>query len=225
MLIQYFGHSAFLITLANEKTILFDPYRNFEPNWLWFAARFPLVAPDIVVITHPHFDHDEVGTLTNFPTILRDPVNVVGDGFKISAVRDKHAKGYGKEFGAWNNIVVLEADGLRFCHWGDNRPNPPNEIFEWLGEIDVLAMPIDDNKHILDFAEVGPLLDRIRPKVVLPVHYKIDRFSHAQSSLGKIDRWLATVDRVKRIHSSEIMLQPESLPALTEIWVFEKTIS
>jgi L-ascorbate metabolism protein UlaG (beta-lactamase superfamily) len=120
MLIQYFGHSSFLLTLANQKTVLFDPYRNFPPNWLWFAAQFPLVAPDLVVITHPHFDHDEIGALTNFPTILRDPIKVEGDGFKISAIRDKHAKGYGSEFGAWNNIVVLEADGIRFCHWGDN---------------------------------------------------------------------------------------------------------
>ncbi|MFK7802462.1 MAG: MBL fold metallo-hydrolase [Anaerolineae bacterium] len=225
MLIQYFGHSAFLITLASENTILFDPYRNFEPNWLWFANRFPLVNPDFVVITHPHFDHDEIDTLTNFPTILRDPIQVEGDGFKILAMRDKHAKGYGAEFGAWNNVVVLEADGLRFCHWGDNRPDPSDELFDWLGEIDVLAMPIDDNEHILDFAEVGPLLERVRPKVVLPVHYKIDGFSHEQSSLGKIDRWLATIDLVKQIPRSEIMLERDHLPELTEVWVFEKTFS
>lgn len=225
MLIQYFGHSAFLITLANQNTILFDPYRNFPPDWLWFSSPFPLVAPELVVITHPHFDHDEVSTLTNFPTILRDPIAVAGEGFKISAIRDKHAKGYGAEFGAWNNIVILEADGVRFCHWGDNRPDPPTEIFEWLGKIDVLAMPIDDNEHILNFDQVGPLLEQVKPKVVLPTHYKIDGFSHEYSSLGKIDRWLATQEDVRKISDSEILMKQNQLPESTEVWVFEQVIS
>ena len=225
MQIEYFGHSSFLITLINQKTILFDPYRNFPPDWMWFSQRFPIVAPDFVVITHPHFDHDEVGSLSNFPTILRDPINVSGDQFRILAVRDKHAKGYGAEFGAWNNIVILEADGVRFCHWGDNRPDPPNEIFDWLGEIDILALPIDDNEHILDFDQIAPLLDQVRPKVVLPTHYKIDHFSHERSSLGKIDHWLMTQDHVRKFPSSKINIKEQQLPNTTEIWVFEHTAS
>lgn len=225
MRIQYFGHSAFLITLSNHKTILFDPYRNFPPDWMWFSQRFPLTAPDIVVITHPHFDHDEVGSLSNFPTILRDPLEVVGDGFKISAVRDRHAKGYGAEFGAWNNIVVLEADGIRFCHWGDNRPDAPDALFGWLGEVDVLVIPIDDNEHILNFDQVGPLLTRVQPKVVVPTHYKIDGFSHERSSLGKIDHWLSTQERVKKIPSSDCSIARENLPNSKEIWVFDQVVA
>ena len=224
MKIEFYGHSSFLITLENETEILFDPFRNMPAEWNlnWFIKPFPALSPDLVVVTHPHFDHDGVDTLNNLPTILRDPIDVNGRGFKILAKQDKHAKDYGAEFGGWNNIVVLEADGIRFCHWGDNRPDPAMEIFDWLGEVDVLTLPIDDQEHILEFAEAEQLLNQARPKIVLPVHYKIDGVHHDDASLGGIDRWLSTKHSVKQLAGSQVKLESDQLPSTTEVWVFEE---
>lgn len=120
MHIRYFGHCAFLLTLDNGMKILMDPFGN-PSGGRWFDGDPPSVAPDIALITHPHFDHDNLTWITNSPTLLHDALSVTGDGYRIRGYQGRHARHYGQEFGQKNVIFVIEAEGLRICHWGDNR--------------------------------------------------------------------------------------------------------
>ena len=221
MKITYFGHAAFQFTLENGSTLLFDPYRNQLPGGDWFLHQFPPQAPDYVVITHPHFDHDEIGTLTNTPSIIRDPFALVeGDGFKLTSLLDKHAKGFGASFGAWNIIFVLESEGVRICHWGDNQPDLTAEQIQSLGEIDVLILPIEDGAHLLELPEVEQVIGYTNPKIIFPVHYHIDGLTNPDAGLTGIDDWLAAREGVKLINANNIQLSQPGLPVSTEVWAF-----
>lgn len=127
MKLQYFGHCAVQIELESGTTILFDPFRNQEPKHYWFTQPFPPLRPDFLVITHPHFDHDNVAAIAGTPTVIRHPVTVATSDFQLHGLLDKHAKGFGAEWGAWNIIFMLETEGLRLCHWGDNRATLSDE--------------------------------------------------------------------------------------------------
>jgi L-ascorbate metabolism protein UlaG (beta-lactamase superfamily) len=173
MRIQYFGHCAFQITLIDGTSIVLDPFRNDPPSHSWFAHPFPVLTPDVVLVSHPHFDHDNVDAFLNSPTIVRHPLTVEGAHFEITSLVDRHAKAYGQAYGAWNIIFLLEAEGIRLCHWGDNRPNLDPAQVHALGHIDVLMLPVDGSQHILDCEDVEAVIRYLGPKIVFPTHYAI----------------------------------------------------
>lgn len=52
MILKYYGHSFFTLTLENGSVIAFDPYGTFYE----YPRR--LLRADVCLISHHHFDHD-----------------------------------------------------------------------------------------------------------------------------------------------------------------------
>jgi hypothetical protein len=44
---------------------------------------------------------------------------------------------------------VVETGGLRILDWGDNRHNPPDFVWDMLGDIDIVLLPIDTSRHVM----------------------------------------------------------------------------
>ena len=64
---------------------------------------------------------------------------------------------------SWDNcLIVVETGGLRILHWGDNRHNPPEHIWEQLGRTDILLMPVDDSQHVMGHPHVAEVIERVR---------------------------------------------------------------
>ena len=61
MILRYFGHALFTITLDSCTVILTDPYNKF--------CRYPRreLAADIVTISHHHYDHDALEIVRGTP--------------------------------------------------------------------------------------------------------------------------------------------------------------
>ena len=222
MKLTYFGHCAVQIELGNGTTLLFDPFGNQEPNWIWFKQPFPPLQPDFLIITHPHFDHDNVAAIAGTPTIIRHPINLSTHDFQLQGLLDKHSRGFGAEWGAWNIIFTLEAEGMRLCHWGDNRATLSEEQWAQLGDVDILFVTVDDEGHLLEFEEVAAIIERLQPKVVFPTHYFIEDIGAPDSGLAGIEAWLAQQKSVSRIPSASISLTHDTLPQQTEVWVFDR---
>ena len=165
MTIDYFGHCAFRITSPGGLSIMFDPWRN-DPSgaWgLWYPNDFPKVVVDVAMSTHAHFDHDAL--FRPDATMVLD--RMVGSwnfaDVSITGIADKHAC-EAPGWYQWTNALaefgqnacppdnpghmdmvmyVVETGGIRTLIWGDNRHNPPEEVWEALGRIDVLTLPVD----------------------------------------------------------------------------------
>lgn len=213
--LAYFGSSAFRITSPGGLTVMIDPWRNLPTGkWDWYFHDFPVTAVDIGVSTHAHFDHDALHRL-DAHVLLDRPIGryALGD-VEITGIADKHSVDFRaspydnrrihRVFGgatvdppdnprSWDHTLVLvETGGLRILHWGDNRHDAPERVWSWLGRVDILLMPVDGSQHVMGFDSVDAVIDRLRPRVVVPHHYYIWDIVQRGSTLLPVDAWVAS---------------------------------
>ena len=75
-------------------------------------------------------------------------------------------------------------------HWGDNRQNPPQAIWDQIGDIDVAILPIDDGGHILSAAWADRVREKMHANIVIPSHYYIERLNNPYWFFNKsADEW------------------------------------
>ena len=111
--------------------------------------------------------------------------------------------------------MVIETGGLRILHWGDNRPNPPEEVWDWLGEIDIVLLPVDNSRHVIGFDAVDAIIDRLDPKVIVPHHYYIWDMTQRQSTLQVPNQWLDGKWEVTLIDGPKMTYQRATVAGLS----------
>jgi L-ascorbate metabolism protein UlaG (beta-lactamase superfamily) len=124
-----------------------------------------------------------------------------------------------------NTVFVIEINGVRVCHIGDNRHDMPESVREQIGNVDILMVTVDDSSHLLSFEQADQLVARLSPSVVIPMHYYLPKLTTIESSLGGPDGWLATQDVVKPLNASEIPLNKATLPNTRQVWVFDALLA
>ncbi|MGZ0190645.1 MAG: MBL fold metallo-hydrolase [Alphaproteobacteria bacterium] len=225
-----------------------DPWRNHPSRkWDWYFHDMPETAVDIGVSTHAHFDHDALDRL-DAHVLLDRPIGQFRFGdVAISGIADKHAtdssqatydfKAIHKRFTgidieppnnprSWDNtLVVIETGGLRILHWGDNRHTAPEAVWEMLGEIDIALLPVDDSQHVMGYGMVQSIIDRLKPKVVIPHHYFVVDVTQRQSTLLPADAWLAAQPQVRKLASPEVVFAKAGLPSEIEVCSFGEHIA
>lgn len=232
--IAYFSNSSFQITSPRGMTILVDPWRN-DPSgaWgLWYRTEFPQVEVDIGMSTHAHFDHDAIDKLE--ANMLLDRMSgtfELGD-VKITGIADKHqcvAPGKVKWTDAVkqfegrddicaptnarhmdNTIYIIETGGLRFLMWGDNRPEPPQEVWDAIGEVDVVFVPVDGSRHILDYEQADSVVAKTSARVAIPHHYLVPETTFVTSTLEPATEWVETHENTM-LDSAEIEVSKADL--------------
>ena len=210
--IDFYGHCAIKITSPGGATVLFDPWRD-DPSgaWgLWFKNEFPETQVDICMSTHTHFDHDAIERPVSTMVLDRMVGNFEFADLKITGFADKHAcvaPGWYNwtdalaEFGVnacppdnvghMDMVVYLvETGGIRTLIWGDNRHDPPTEFWDAIGQVDVLTLPVDGSMHILSFEMGNDIVERLKPKVVIPTHYLNETTSYTLTTLQVADEWV-----------------------------------
>jgi len=192
--LAYFGCSSFRITTPAGLTVLIDPWRN-PPwgNWDWFLYDFPALKVDVALSTHAHFDHDGLHTVSANVLLDRLVGTYAFADVKITGIADKHVTDSSHNVYDWaemtrrltnmvtdppdncrsfdNSIILVEVAGLKILHWGDNRPNPPDAVWDMIGQVDIALLPIDGSQHVLSYAQVDEVIGRLGPHVIVPHHY------------------------------------------------------
>jgi len=195
--VTYYGHMAFKITSPRGLEVFIDPWRN-DPtgtSGLWYQMQMPKTRTDIALITHAHFDHDATERLDATMILDRMAGSYELGDVKILGIAEKHmCETQGKypfrsaviaikdedpcppdESTQWNNnLYIIETGGLRFLHWGDNRQNPPDHIWEMIGKVDVAFLAVSDDGHILSPQWADVVMKKLGVKIVIPSHYYIN---------------------------------------------------
>ena len=219
MKLTYFGHCAFRWETAGGVTVMADPYRN-QADRYWFTRLFPDVHCDVGLITHAHFDHDAADRLPELASVLRTPGEFhVGD-LRIRGIRDLHS-GASRLRDFPNVMFRLEVGGITYLHIGDNRADWPEDVAHAVGEVDVLMVTVDDSIHLLTYDEVDGLVQRLQPRVVIPMHYFIPGLSASGNELLPPESWLERQRTVRRMESHHAEFSAENLPTSTEVWLFQ----
>jgi L-ascorbate metabolism protein UlaG (beta-lactamase superfamily) len=240
--IEYWGHCALKITSPSGLTLMFDPWRN-DPSgyWgVWFPKEFSMPVVDIGISTHTHFDHDAIDRVQ--ATMLLD--RMVGSyqfaDVKITGVADKHAcqaPGWYKwtnalaEFGVQacppNNpghmdmvTYVVDVAGIRVLIWGDNRHNPPDDVWQRWGKIDVLTLPIDGSQHILSYDQGNAIVEKLKPKIVIPTHYLCEGTTLTLSTLQIADEWVGTQKSKRKLDSPLLKLSTPEVAGMDREFLY-----
>ncbi|NJM28801.1 MAG: Zn-dependent hydrolase [Rhizobiales bacterium] len=226
--VEYWGHCAIKITSPKGFSMIFDPWRN-DPSgyWgIWFPNDFSKPVVDAGFSTHAHFDHDAINLVQATMLLDRVPGVFQFTDVTVTGVADKHAceaPGWYpwtnaiKEFGGDpcppNNpghmdmvTYVVETGGIRILIWGDNRHNPPDDVWQRWGRIDVLTLPVDGSQHILSYDQANGIVARLKPKVVIPTHYLCEGTSLTLSTLQPADEWVNAQKSKKKLDGATLKL-------------------
>ena len=171
--IRLLGHASVLIESQSGSRVVLDPFHRDH----WIGEVFPTdIRTDAVAITHPHFDHNAASQLgAGVPVFERPGTHQVGDirlrGVAAEHVNPDRYRAEGSE--PWNTFWVVEVDGVRIMHTGDNAPPSAASLAE-VGQVDVILFAPWQSP-----AEMRELVAALRPRVIVPVHLRI----------GTHDRW------------------------------------
>ena len=196
--ITWLGHSAFRLTLADERVILIDPWLKENP-----ACQEQLKKPqrcDIIVCTHGHPDH-----VDDVPVLIKafDPYvvanydlcmalqNTVGkgryewmntggthtiDGVRFSLTQAFHSSGVyspdGPAYGGMPNGVIITLDGLAAVyHAGDTDVFGDLQLIAQLFAPKVCILPIGD-RFTMGAKGAALAAEMLQPSAIIPCHYK-----------------------------------------------------
>ena len=142
-----------------------------------------------------------------------DPTHATYDFHKINSYFGRQKLTPPDNSRSWDNCLIkIETGGMRILHWGDNRHNPPEDIWERTGRVDILLMPVDDSQHVMGNPMVAEVVNRVVPKVVVPHHYYTWNVVQRQSTLLPVEQWLGTQPVVRRLDSAETSYTRNTLP-------------
>ncbi len=209
VVVKWLGHACFEI--RNNVSIVTDPHDGRA-----LGIRPPKANGDIVLISHDHFDHIDGRKLVAKPDaqVISKAGRYEVKGVKIEGFGAFHDKSKGSQRGQ-NIIFVFELEGIRFCHVGDLGHTLSSEQIKQIGAIDVLMVPVGGT-YTVDAKEATQLVDQLKPKLVIPMHYNIAGLNLPISS---VEDFLKGKTNVKRIESSEFTISKQTLPEKTEIAV------
>jgi len=218
MKVRYLGHAAFLITTADGRKVVTDPY---EPGGFGGAIGYgALKEPaDFVTVSHEHADHNYIGMVPGNPTVIRQAGEETHGGILFRALMTHHDASRGAERGR-NIVRVMEADGISVCHLGDLGHALSPEDATALGALDVLLVPVGGT-FTVDAKGATAVVNRLRPRIAIPMHYRTLKVG---LDIAPVDGFLAGKSRVTRVDGSEIELDKGTLPEPTEIVVLEPAL-
>jgi L-ascorbate metabolism protein UlaG (beta-lactamase superfamily) len=207
MRIRWYGQSAFLID-GGEHSVFIDPFGAMEG----LSARglqfdYPAIdgaEADLLLVTHEHADHNEVGAIAGSPQVIRSAAGTFESPLgEVVGIASEHDDVAGTMRGP-NTIFCFTYDGLRVCHFGDfGQATLRTEQRQSIGEVDVLFLPVGDGPTVGGERAAG-IVRELRPRLVVPMHYRTD----AVNFLDPPDAFLDALGaRVEKLAESELVAE------------------
>ncbi len=207
--VRWHGHSCFEIT--NNIKIVTDPHDGRS-----IGIPTPHVSADIILVSHDHYDHNSVKTVEkeNSKIITDERKRNISD-VEIKGIPSFHDESHGEKRGK-NIIFRFNIDGINFCHLGDLGHVLDDESIEKIGDVDILFIPVGGN-FTIDADQAWSIAEKIKPKIVVPMHYKIGGLSIPIESIeGFLEKKQHKIFKV----GNEVEINKDDLPEELEIWTF-----
>lgn len=176
--LYWLGHASFKIK-TSDKIIYIDPYEITDVE-----------KADIVLITHPHYDHLSIldlqkittpetiilgtvdctskfaGKITSKYEIISPDMkkNIKGIEIEIVYAYNTNKRFHPKENG-WVGYII-NIDGKRIYHSGDTDLIPEMKNIK----TDIALLPIGGT-YTMDAVEAAKACEEIKPKIAIPMHY------------------------------------------------------
>jgi L-ascorbate metabolism protein UlaG (beta-lactamase superfamily) len=216
--IRWYGHSCFLITWPNGIKILIDPFSDK----LGYDMPVPSPKPDIVLVSHEHYDHNYVEMAKGEPQVIRglkedgepNPVSTFVEGVKIRVVGTYHDENMGIQRGR-NAVFIMESGGATIAHLGDLGHVLTEDQVKEIGPVDILMIPVGGT-YTIDAKKAEKVVELLKPKVIMPMHFKTDKIS---MPIAGVEPFLAGKLGVNRLTKSHVEI--DKLPDTQVIYVMD----
>jgi L-ascorbate metabolism protein UlaG (beta-lactamase superfamily) len=216
--LRWYGHSMFQLTTAAGTKIVIDPHAIAE-----YGA--PQLSPDLLLISHPHDDHNRKEVLANADSKTLKVLQGVTPKGKATATewtkydekfKDVRARSvntfHDNEEGAKrgkNAVQIVEADGLVFCHLGDLGHELTEEQIKEIGPVDVLMIPVG-GIYTINGEVAKTVVGQLKPKLfVVPMHYG----TKVYMDLPPADEFLDGQKKVDKLEGSNVLTIPAGMKA------------
>ena len=205
MKISWYGQSCFKLlvktNIGDKITIITDP----------FSKEIGLTPPrgtaDIVLVSHDHYDHNNVKTFSAEPFVINSPGEYDIKGVFIKGIYSFHDTSQGKERGG-NTIYIIEAEDMKVCHLGDlGQKELSDNQLEKIGDIDILMVPVG-GIYTINGSEAVKIINQTEPSVVIPMHYKLPNLN---IKLNSVDKFLEEIGGEKETIIEELSVQKKDL--------------
>ncbi len=210
MKVKWLGHACFMITSDAGTKIITDPYvtgGNLSYGEIKETA-------DIVTVSHDHADHNNADAVRGNPEVVRGAVTRKIKGIEFNGIPTYHDDAGGKLRGS-NTVFCFEVDGVRVCHLADLGHQLSDKQVAELGRVDILLIPVG-GFYTIDAKVAGQICDKLKPKVIIPMHYKTGKCAFP---IAGVDEFLRRKEGVSRLDTSEVEFKQGELPATTQIIV------
>lgn len=165
MTINWYGQACFRIELKGTS-VLIDPFSKE------IGLRPPRLNDNIFLVTHEHYDHNNVEGVTPEQFVIRGPGEYEKLGIYVEGIMSYHDNTQGTQRGL-NSIYMIRAEDMRLCHLGDlGQDKLTDEQVEQIGDVDILFIPVGGN-YTIDGKEATEIVKQIEPKIIIPMHYKV----------------------------------------------------
>lgn len=192
MKLIWFGHACFQLE-NNGYTVVFDPYLNGTVPGLHLSK----IKADMVLCSHEHSDHNGISEVI----MKKGGVSP----YKITKVPSYHDDQQGKLRGK-NLIHVLDDGTYRIAHMGDLGCMINEEQAALLSNLDVCMIPVG-GYYTIDAKQAKEIVRKIKPRVVLPMHYRGDSFGY--EVLASLVDYTDLCDDVIKYDSNELEISKE----------------
>lgn len=177
MRVDYLAHSCFLLDHSGYR-VLFDPY----PDHIGYPA-LRVRDPDLIVVSHDHFDHNAVDQVPGRATVVRGIAQRTYGPLTVGGAIGWHNDEDGSEP---VSLTLLEWAGRRLAHFGDLGCPLDAEQQALFADLDLLLLPCGGD-FTLDGQAAARLVERLKPKIVIPMHYQTpflrrDKFPRMQTA-------------------------------------------
>jgi L-ascorbate metabolism protein UlaG (beta-lactamase superfamily) len=178
-----------------------------------------------VIISHEHFDHNNVHLSTGSPHVLH---GLTADKKGWARIEERYRDVSIRSVGVYHDdkrgtvrgldtVFIFEVGGLRIAHLGDLGHTLDDDQLEAIGSVDVLLVPVGGATTI-DAYQATRVIDQLHPRLmVVPMHYKTDASS--PGGLAPLDQFLERKANVRREAQPTVVLTSVKARPATEVVV------
>lgn len=190
--LEFVGHACFRVWQDGHPILVMDPYTQ---ETLGLADDgFRLQADSVVVSSRTDPAHDNVGLVSGNPRIInalevaRGTSEITINDEPLIVLEAAEAPDHTEHSPHDNALYAFKAGDLWFLHLGDLGYGLTDEQLEpFVGHCDVFLV-ITGEQNTPSHNELDPMIDFLRPKWIVPMHYNLPQVSLGMS---KVEKFLA----------------------------------
>lgn len=215
MEITYLGHSSFKIK-GKTAVVVTDPYDSKK-----MGLKFPKLEANIVTVSHDHFDHNQSQLVGGGPKVVSGPGEYEIAGVSIFGVHTYHDNMQGSQRGA-NTVYKMTIDEVNVCHLGDLGHKLTDGQLDQIGNVDVLLVPTG-GIYTLDSSGASEVVSQIEPKVIVPMHFKVEGMTEGFRDLETVDVFIKELG-IEPVKDNKFVVAADKIPEETQLVVLERKV-